>query len=296
MVLLRRYWILLAGTLVLTPLTGGEFATAGEPAPGIFDLPAISLIEQDISALIQRRSFTAAFVRADSAVRTYPGFAGFHLARGVIANGIGRQDDAVESFVAAWRLGDRQLLTLLETEAFLGLRDVPQISALVSGAGAGPPPAADDDVEIEPAPVIRARAMVSAANTAWDPASRRLVSLFAFPDVLKTKPVMTGTDPVAVRLRRLVAEGKAAGHAGDLYDNRDRGHATLRRRLFPQLSWVDYAPEARAAGIEYGYNSQTIFNAVTVGNSSTAIKGKDRWRSQPRLALSSQTGAMDLAR
>lgn len=79
--------------------------------------------------------------------------------------------------------------------------------------------------------------------------------------------------------------GRAAGNHGDLYDNRDRGHSTLRMENHPTLSFVAYDDAARAANWDYGINTSLRFGAPTFGNSSTAIGTPGIWRSQARLGM-----------
>jgi hypothetical protein len=96
------------------------------------------------------------------------------------------------------------------------------------------------------------------------------------------------------QLQEWYVQAKASGLAGVLYDNRDRGHSALPQKLWPQLAVTDYAAEALAARVNYGLNTQILFDAVTIGNSSTALGGGPLWRSQPRLAMTSQDGAARL--
>jgi len=84
--------------------------------------------------------------------------------------------------------------------------------------------------------------------------------------------------------------GRAAGNAGDLYDNRDRGHSALKPEAFPQLAHVAYSPEARAAELDYGLQDKLLFDRPAIGNSSTAVTGGVLWRSLPRLAMTEADG------
>lgn len=149
----------------------------------------------------------------------------------------------------------------------------------------------------EPALVRQNEAPVEAASTAWDVERQRLVSRFVFPPILKRKPVAAPgawPEPVLRELRRLVAQGRGAGLAGVVYDNRDRGHSALAPDAWPQLGFTRYAPAARAADLDYGLNTALLFDAVTFGNSSTAVTGSPQWRSQPRLGLTTPEGAARL--
>ncbi|HVH03000.1 MAG TPA: hypothetical protein VM891_08675, partial [Amaricoccus sp.] len=132
---------------------------------------------------------------------------------------------------------------------------------------------------------------VSAANTAWDPGEERLVPRFAFPGkaagpVLPPRPKTAALEILREHWKR----GRAAGNAGDLYDNRDRGHSALAPQAFPQLARVAYAPEARAADLDYGLADRLLFPAPTLANSSTAITGGALWRSLPRAAMTEPDG------
>ena len=88
-------------------------------------------------------------------------------------------------------------------------------------------------------------------------------------------------------LRRLASWRRAAGFAGVLYDNRDRGHSTLPADLFPTLGRLTYAPELRARDLDYGLGGAILLPAVVIGNSSTAVTGGPEPRSLPRLAMTS---------
>ena len=59
-------------------------------------------------------------------------------------------------------------------------------------------------------------------------------------------------------LREHAARGRAAGNHGDLYDNRDRGHSSLKREAFPQLAFVDYAAAAAATGVWTSESSSSV--------------------------------------
>ena len=116
--------------------------------------------------------------------------------------------------------------------------------------------------------------------------TRRLVRLPGVParDVPVLGDKLRG--PAYDLLRRLYAEGKAAGNHGDFYENRDRGHSRLGPRAHPQMTPITYAPEVRSLG--YGLALDLQFDAPVLGNSSTALTGGRFWRSLPRMALTSR--------
>ncbi|MWD29569.1 hypothetical protein E0K89_018985 [Aquicoccus sp. SCR17] len=100
-------------------------------------------------------------------------------------------------------------------------------------------------------------------------------------------PSRTGL--AAERLRRLYADGEAAGNWGDLYENRDRGHSALPADAFPQLTRIAYG-DSLSRGRGYGVALDLVYDAPLIGNSSTALTGGTLWRSQPRFALTRPGG------
>lgn len=96
-------------------------------------------------------------------------------------------------------------------------------------------------------------------------------------------------------LGALTARGGAAGNHGDLYDNRDRGHSFFHPHHRPLVTRVQYDPALTARGLDYGLNDRLLFDAPTIGNSSTAVPGL-HWRSLPRLALTRPRSPEALAR
>lgn len=91
--------------------------------------------------------------------------------------------------------------------------------------------------------------------------------------------------PAAETLRALDEAGVAAGFAGLLYDNRDRGHSRLPPSIYPRLIWLKYAPALKARGLDYGLAGRILLPAIVIGNSSTAITGPPAPRSLPRKAM-----------
>ena len=93
-------------------------------------------------------------------------------------------------------------------------------------------------------------------------------------------------------LRRLVAQGRAGGLAGVVYDNRDRGHSRLDAALFPQLTPARYDAELRERQLDYGLAGPILFRAPVIGNSSTALTSGPAPRSLGRLAMTAAPGPL----
>ena len=89
----------------------------------------------------------------------------------------------------------------------------------------------------------------------------------------------------ALYLNRLLAQGRAAGHKGVLYDNRDRGHSPLSMKRFPQMTPIHYSAALSARGLDYGLAEPLLFPLITLGNSSTAFTSGRYPRSLPRFAM-----------
>jgi hypothetical protein len=158
-------------------------------------------------------------------------------------------------------------------------------------APAPPPEAAPDAALPEPVAVADNKAPVTTASAVFVPQLGRSFVRLAFPEPDET-PVLGETLNATAHkmLKDLYKAGKAAGNHGDLYDNRDRGHSTLPPENHPQITRVIYDETARAEGLDYGLGDRLLFDAPTLGNSSTALTGEDYWRSQPRFALTGGDG------
>ncbi|MCF8466033.1 MAG: hypothetical protein K9G33_01385 [Sneathiella sp.] len=152
-----------------------------------------------------------------------------------------------------------------------------------------PPP------QIAPFSVRDREVLVSSENTIWNPRFSLLLSQFDFPPASDGgNIVQRGDSPVARQLNEWYRRGFAAGNNGDLYDNRDHQHSALQNSDFPQLSFIRYSDEAKKAGIDYGLNTNILFNSIVLGNSSTAVTGGPLWRCQARLATTLPAGAAKL--
>ncbi len=221
-------------------------------------------------------------------VKQFPGSA---LYRYNLAAALARQDkagEAIESLTHAMEHGFDQADIVARDPDFATVRDDPRFQALLaelsqlSERKSQKPP-----VRIRPALVTDGRALVDETNTAWDPRNNILVAQFRFENEPQSETVRQAEDEAARLLNDWARNGTAAGNHGDLYDNRDRGHSVLDAKRWPQVSRIQYGPKAKEANVDYGVNAGILFNAITFGNSSTALKGPLAWRSQARLAMTS---------
>lgn len=134
-------------------------------------------------------------------------------------------------------------------------------------------------------------AAITPEALAWlEEAERFLVRLP--PAEAPPGPLLRDDDrsPAARLLRGWLAEGRAAGLSGVLYDNRDRGHSPLPRTRFGQITHLEYAPALQAENLDLGLAGPFLFDAWVLGNSSTAVTSGPGARGLPRLAMTTEDG------
>ncbi len=303
----RRHALLLVPLLSGALLSGADPGGAADPAPlprpsGIA-APAVPLPTADPAAeadLFARPEIAGTVRRAfgriqagdtegaarllDGLVAAHPALGELRVDRAALAMLEGDRDGALADLAAAAGAGFGGFAALEADPLFTPLAADPRFAAL----SATPPPAAAPAAT--PAPITDGVALVSGANTAWNPSSERLEPRFTFPATASGAVVPNRGTAATDILREHVKRGRAAGNLGDLYDNRDRGHSALAPADHPQLAHVAYSDAARAADLDYGLNDRLLFGAITLGNSSTAITGGATWRSLPRLALTNPDG------
>jgi hypothetical protein len=290
--------------LALLMVAGAAGAAQAEPAPRprpappveadprgadeLFAMPAIAADIRLALAGAEAGALADAAALLDDRLARHPGLAGLQAARAAVAMLAGDEAAALRHLTAAADAGLPGLAGLAADPLFAPLAADPLTAPALAALAARPPAAPRAPA---PAAVSGGRAPVGAANTGWNPETERLEPRFAFAaapagPVLPPRPKRAAWDI----LREHAARGRAAGNHGDLYDNRDRGHSSLKHEAFPQLAFVDYGPAARRADLDYGLNDRLDFGRPTLGNSSTAVTAGALWRSLPRLAMTRGDG------
>ncbi|MEQ9489394.1 MAG: tetratricopeptide repeat protein [Alphaproteobacteria bacterium] len=241
--------------------------------PTVFQMPALRAADQQILALYQAGKLEQAKTVLDAVLKRYPELPDPYFARAVVLIGLGKQSEALADLETAVSHGYNNVTRLKTEPSFEKLRDNQRFSALVLQAGQNP--ATMQSAEPPKATLVRdGIALVSAANTHHEPRTNTLQAAFEFRSRLFTDPKVMAIDgPVADRLNDLYRRGKAAGNNGDLYDNRDRGHSTIRSNRYPQIGFVKYDPGAIAENIDFSFNDKIFFSAPTIGNASLGING-----------------------
>jgi hypothetical protein len=197
----------------------------------------------------------------------------------------GQTAAALVSLRAAVEHGFRDAVHIAQDADLVSLHEQPEYQAILADARK---PAPQKEPVVKPtARTIRdGIALVGTDNTAVNLSSGTLVVGFQLDpaDSRKSAPAVKGQGKAGDLVRLWQREGSAAGLLGVLYDNRDRGHSRLKASDFPQLSFVEYAEEARREGLDHGLQARFLFNLPVIGNSSTAHTGGPLWRSQARNA------------
>lgn len=243
----------------------------------------------------------------DALLSRWPEIYDLHQTRAVLLALSGEPREALAALRRAAELGLRAPDATEANPAFASLKGDPEFAAVLAEMRTPAPPEATRPIPAPERPLVRNRkAPASEANASFDMATGVLRFHFRFPERRPSVPVSIVEgheakkfDPggkVAKLLNEWYAQGRAAGHHGDLYDNLDRGHSDLPSGQFPQLAWVRYAKDAKARGYDYSPKKPVDFGAPTLGNSSTARTSGALWRSMPRLALTMPGGVEELWR
>ena len=82
-----------------------------------------------------------------------------------------------------------------------------------------------------------------------------------------------------------IADGTAAGNAGDLYINRDRDHSRVKLEDFPLLSELRFDGEAKRKDVDMAIPNTLYPDTIVVGNASLAIVSTNDSSSLVRVAM-----------
>ena len=269
------------------------------PLLNVFETSAVHGFQQVAVQHFRAGRFEASETLLRRVVKKYPQAPVPHYLLASLLARFGKTADALASLRAAVDRGFRGIETLDRDPYLASLYKAPEFAELLDTLRerAATEDPASGAAEIEPAVIENGVALVGLNNTIWDPRITSLRTFFRFTQAKSASEIVDGgTDAAAVRLNTLYARGQAAGNHGDLCDNRDTDHSNLPRDRLRQLIYVEYAQSAQDAGIHHGLSGNHFFNAITFGNSSTALVGNTFWRSQGRLALTDGTTPRNLFR
>jgi len=196
-----------------------------------------------------------------------------------------RHKEALDELERAVDLGFRDTRAIAADSDLATLRRLDRFSQILDRARrlGDQPPAGRPAT----APLLAAgQAPVTVSNTTWNLDLGQFQTFFRFSPraPLTTDRMVRLPGPAGDAIRAWQAKGTAAGHAGDLYDNRDEGHSRLALDQFPELTPVVYSESARQARVQTGLSLFTFMGTPVLGNSSTALRDSLFWRSLGRHA------------
>jgi Tetratricopeptide repeat len=269
--------------LAALSLAVANLATAAETKPtstatpqfSVFDMPAMSKQLAFVLGNLKKGNFDRAEQSLRKIIAKYPTRDQNHYLLATILATRNKPNEALAALTQAVDNGFKNTERMQKDPNLKSIRSTPGFMALseriLKENATG---REKDTVKIAPYFVKSDEALVSSSNTIWNPKYGVLLSLFEFNsrDDAPSK-VQDSLDPVALQLNDWFWDGDAAGNVGDLYDNRDHKHSSLKKTEYPQFAFTKYSAEAKKEGIDYGLNTKVMFNAPTLGNSSTGING-----------------------
>jgi hypothetical protein len=286
----------LASPGLILVLLLGQLSEEQVEKPNVFDLPRVQAryvaLQAQAQALFKLQKYTEAEDLARSAIKLIPHEPTAHYN---LACALARQEKPEPAMTAlreAVTLGFRDAKQMAEDPDLASLKERDDFKTLLAAAPDAKPPAnAAWQYDARPAAVAERVATVSAQNVAYDPRAGAFLALFAFPETKPDVPPIKGFGEAGELVNKWFAEGTAAGNLGDLYDNHDRDHSNMDYDSFPQLTRIEFEEAAKSRNLDYGLQLAFLYNAPTIGNSSTAHVHGVFWRCQGRFALTQPRGA-----
>ena len=251
--------------------------TSATTPVSVFKLPQLRQSQAFANALLRAGRHQQAAKLLGALSTAYPEIPTVQFLKAVAAARGKDRDAALAALDAAASAGFPNSGALQAERSFAPFRGTDRFASIVKkvSENAAKPAPAQSRPPAEPAIVRGGEATVAEENTEIDGSTNLLLSKFRFNSKLFAPPgAYKGADrEAAAKLNDLVRRGFAAGNTGDLYDNRDRGHSVMKLAEHPQISRTVYSPAAKAAGVDFSFNSSIFFDAPTIGNASLGVTG-----------------------
>jgi hypothetical protein len=279
---------------VLLVFTAGTHASSAADEPSIFRRPALAEASRDLQlravVLARTGQLAAGLQICQEAVKIAPFSAVAQYNLACLYAKSGEAEESLKRLKLAIELGFREAKIVMNDPDLASVRGLPDFPGLLEEAKQPLEP---------PKPKLSSLedgiAWVGPENTVWDEPTNLLGTGFEWKRPAKPHAVIQGHGEIGKRLIKWFAEGTAAGHFGDLYDNCDRHHSNLACSQFPQLHRIEYRPEIMA-DIPFGLQNRFMHGGVVLGNSSTSRVSSPFWRSNPRMAYTTPTSMVTLVR
>ena len=202
----------------------------------------------------------------------------------------GNEDESLQKLKLAIELGFRDAKLFMNDPDLATLKKRPEFERLLEDVQKP-----FDAPKPTPAPFQDGIAWVGPENTVWDEFTNLLKTGFEWKRPARPSPIATDSGDIGKRLKKWFAEGTAAGHFGDLYDNCDRDHSNMNYSQFPQLHRIEYRPEI-IGDVPFGLQNRFLHGGVVLGNASTSLVNSPIWRSNPRMAYTKLSSMTTLVR
>jgi tetratricopeptide repeat protein len=268
--------------------------------PSVFELPRIQArfagAQAQLATLLKQQKYAEAEAVCQEMGRLIPHDANGPYNLACVLAHLGKLDEAVAALDRAVSLGFNDVKHLQTDDDLAPLRDRDDFKQLLAKAAtAKPDPAAGWNYTAEPAAIEKGVGLVSEKNVAFDPRVGLFAVLFKFGAPQAETPAVKGFGEAGALVQKWFTEGTAAGNHGDLYDNHDHDHSNMDYDAFPQLTRVEFDEAAKKRTLDHGLQLAFLYNAPTIGNSSTAHVHGVFWRCQGRFALLQPRGPEALA-
>lgn len=283
---------LATGLILACALAVPGAARADDPPakPNVLDLPGIqaaqAVQQQAAVQLIAQGKLDEAEKLLRQSIERIPFDAQAHYNLACVLARTDKKDDAFASLNKAIELGFRDKKHIEADEDFKSIRDDERFAAALKATAEPLKELPGWKYDVAPAPIKEGQAEITAANLGWD---ARLgvfrAALAVDPAATADKPIAEGLGKAGDLLRQWYKEKTAAGNHGDFYDNHDTDHSNMNYGAFPQLTRIEFSEEVKKRHLHHGLQLAFLFNARTIGNSSTALTNGPFWRGQGRNAL-----------
>ncbi|MCX8156237.1 MAG: hypothetical protein N3J91_07310 [Verrucomicrobiae bacterium] len=283
--------------LIFLMATAAAWTAPGEAGlppglpPGVLSLMGVlrqkaAPVERQLAQALQKEDFERAEKLCRQLTNDLPFYSHGFYNLGCLRARAGQTNEAFALLEAAVERGFNDAAHIERDPDWENIRRAPRFQTVLDRARRTRPLLA----WYRPAPAAPSNgvAWVSDANTIAAQSGLFRADFKLDPAAVTNLPVTQWKHEAGDLLRQWWADGTAAGHAGDLYDNRDGDHSNLPRDLFPQLTYVEYAPEAKALELHWGITAQLVLQGgVVIGNASVASVIGPFWRSMTRAAYTS---------
>lgn len=278
-------------TLTLSVFAAEEKHLSPWAYPGVW--PQHNVLRQQLIGAIRRGDIPGMEAICRQAINVMPGDATWHYNLACALAYREKGELALEELERAIRFGFRDAAAIEKDQDLVRIHDLPRFKELVELAR---------KTEKDPVPGRPAYAPCYAAKGSSIILSEtNLVFNFEtglYDVLLQLAPPNTELAKIAQgysaskpdspersMLINWMTDGSAAGNAGDIYINRDRGHSTIHVADFPQLSSINCTPSSRPFNADVNHPTFFVGNAAVFGNISRGYTSGPFWRSMARASF-----------